>query len=215
MRRVKIAILDYGIGNVKSICNALNNIGADTVLTADEKEILDADAAILPGVGAFAKGMQNLAESNLVNVIHKFVATGKPFMGICLGMQMLMDASEEFGTTKGLGLISGNVVKLTLVDGAKEKLPHVTWNEINEPSPQRWENTILDNIPKHSDVYFVHSFVAAPAIQEDVLVTAEYGNVNFCAGVKKGNIYGLQFHPEKSGNIGLQILRNFLSLNNQ
>lgn len=212
MRRPKIVILDYGIGNVKSICNALNNIGADTVFTADEKEILHADAAILPGVGAFAKGMQNLAESNLINVIHKFVATGKPFMGICLGMQMLMDTSEEFGTTKGLGLIRGNVVKLTILDGAKEKLPHVTWNEINEYSPGKWENTIMHDIPKHSDVYFVHSFVAAPANQEDVLVTAEYGNVNFCAGVNRGNIYGFQFHPEKSGNTGLQILRNFLSL---
>jgi glutamine amidotransferase len=128
-----VVILDYGIGNVKSIANALIEIGAEPVLSSDEKVIMDAEALILPGVGAFQKGMSNLIEANLVHVIHEFVATGKPFLGICLGMQMLLEESDEFGITKGLGLIPGKVQTLQLEEGSMEKLPHVAWNEIKEP----------------------------------------------------------------------------------
>lgn len=212
MKRSTIALLDYGIGNVKSISNALENIGASAVLTSDRTQVMDADAVILPGVGAFAQGMQNLNRYELLPVIHDFVKTGKPFMGICLGMQMLLEESEEFGITKGIGLIKGKVIRMPLAENATEKLPHVSWNEITEPSPGRWKGTALNDVPDHTSVYFVHTFVASPADPADVLATTNYGGLDFCAAVHQDNIYGVQFHPEKSGEAGMQILKNFIQL---
>lgn len=206
-----VVILDYGIGNVKSIANALIEIGAEPALSSDEKVIMGADALILPGVGAFQKGMSNLIEANLVHVIQEYVATGKPFLGICLGMQMLLEESEEFGITKGLGLIPGKVKKLILPVGSSEKLPHVSWNEIYEPQTGRWSNSMLELMEINTDVYFVHSFVAIPSNYENILAVANYGNVDFCAAVKKDNVTGVQFHPEKSGKMGLKMLSNFLT----
>ena len=207
----KVVILDYGIGNVKSIANALIEIGAEPLLTSDEKVIMEAKALILPGVGAFQKGMSNLIESNLVQVIQEYVATGKPFLGICLGMQMLFEESDEFGITKGLGLIPGKVQKLKLGEGSTEKLPHVSWNEIKEPKIGKWTNSLLESTKINSDVYFVHSFAAVPSNSENILAVANYGEIDFCAAVKKGNVTGVQFHPEKSGKLGLMMLAQFLS----
>lgn len=212
MTKTKIAIIDYGIGNVKSILNALDNLNAETVLTNKPEEILNADGVILPGVGAFKTGMENLISHGLTPVIHQYVQTGKPFLGICLGMQLLMDESEEFGNTKGLGLIKGKVKKLNINEKTGERLPHVSWNEIKEPEQNRWKNSILENIPPSSDVYFVHSFAAVPNNAADILATCEYGNVDFCAAVKKNNVFGMQFHPEKSGKTGLDILKKFIDL---
>jgi imidazole glycerol-phosphate synthase subunit HisH len=205
-----VVILDYGIGNVKSIANALIEIGAEPVLSSDEKVIMDAEALILPGVGAFQKGMSNLIEANLVHVIQEYVATGKPFLGICLGMQMLLEESDEFGITKGLGLIPGKVQKLKLGEGSSEKLPHVSWNEIKEPQIGRWSNSLLESTEINTDVYFVHSFAAVPSISENILAVANYGNADFCAAVKKDNVTGVQFHPEKSGKLGLKMLNAWL-----
>ncbi|KYG82843.1 imidazole glycerol phosphate synthase subunit HisH [Roseivirga echinicomitans] len=207
---IKVAVLDYGIGNVRSITNALNSIGAEPILTSDSELILSADALILPGVGAFAKGMQNLKDRNLVGLIHQFVNSGKPFLGICLGMQMLLDESEEFGLNEGLGLIKGKVVKLPLKLGNEEKLPHVSWNEILPPSHGRWNNTLLESTAPSSDVYFIHSYVALPADQSDVLSHTFYGDGYFCSAVQKDNITGFQFHPEKSGVLGLKMLSEFI-----
>jgi glutamine amidotransferase len=212
MKKATVAILDYGIGNVKSISNALENIGAAPVLTSDRNAVMQADAVILPGVGAFAKGMQNLETYKLIPVIHEFVETGKPFMGICLGMQMLLEESEEFGTTKGLGLISGKVIRMPLAKDATEKLPHVTWNELKEPQPGRWAGTVLNNTPEHTSVYFVHSYVAAPSPDTTILSLTTYGDKDFCSAVHKDNIYGVQFHPEKSGEKGMAILQHFIQL---
>lgn len=209
--RKNVVILDYGIGNVRSIANALIEIGAEPVLSSDEKVIMGAEALILPGVGAFQKGMSNLIEANLVHVIQEYVATEKPFLGICLGMQMLLEDSDEFGLTKGLGLIPGKVQKLKLGEGSSEKLPHVSWNEINEPQIGRWSNSLLESTEINTDVYFVHSFVAVPSNSENVLAVANYGNAEFCAAVNKHNVTGVQFHPEKSGKPGLKILKQFLS----
>lgn len=209
---MKVAVLDYGIGNVRSIINALTNIGADPVLTSEPDLIMSADALILPGVGAFARGMQNLHERNLVDLIHSFVDTGKPFMGICLGMQMLLEESEEFGYNKGLGLIKGKVIKLPLESGGAEKLPHISWNEIIEPSPGRWDNTLLETTKSSSDVYFIHSYVALPDNEKDVLTHTFYGNGYFCSAVQRDNIIGFQFHPEKSGELGLKMLSKFVEL---
>ena len=132
-------------------------------------------------------------------------------MGICLGMQLLFEESEEFGKTEGLGLISGKVVELPTKDNQNEKLPHVSWNELNS-NKVSWENTILADIEEGSDMYFVHSFIAKPKDDYSVLSTTEYSGYNFCSSVKKGNIYGCQFHPEKSGPIGLRVINNFIRM---
>jgi glutamine amidotransferase len=210
----KIVVIDYGIGNVKSMVNALDNLGVEAVLTNDKQEIMAADAVILPGVGAFKHGMDNLNERDLVGVIHDYVDTGKPFLGVCLGMQMLMEESEEFGSSKGLGLIKGSVKVIPLLADTTAKLPHVSWNELIEPTEGRWDDTILSSTEKGTDMYFVHSFAAIPLNTSDVLADCSYGNVNFCAAVHKKNIYGTQFHPEKSGIFGLRILENFIKLIN-
>lgn len=208
---MKIAIIDYEIGNVKSIINAFIKIGMEPILTNDKETILNSDGLILPGVGAFAYGMANLHKYGLQEIIYDFVNTQKPFMGICLGMQMLMEESEEFGITKGLGLIEGKVIKLPVPNSNYEKLPHISWNEILTKNIT-WENTILDNIQEYTDMYFVHSFVAFPRKEENILSMTEYSDYKFCSAVKKDNIYGCQFHPEKSGEKGLKIMQNFVNL---
>ena len=207
-----ICIIDYGLGNVRSMTNAFENLGSIPLVTADHNKILNSDALVLPGVGAFKHGMDNLRQRNLVNTIFEFVKTGKPFLGVCLGMQMLMVESEEFGISKGLGLINGVVKKINLPKEGKEKLPHVSWNELQEPAPDRWKGTILDSIDNLVDTYFVHSFVAAPDDPNDILASCKYGDINFCAAVHHKNVYGTQFHPEKSGKQGLQMLKNFIKL---
>jgi glutamine amidotransferase len=212
MKNNNIIIIDYGIGNIKSIYNAIKINGYNPIISNDTKKILNADRIILPGVGAFRVGMENLQNFGLTETIHDFVKKGNPFLGICLGMQLLLDESEEFGFTKGLGLVKGRVVKLPSINTSKEKLPHISWNEINQTNEQSWNETILDGIKFKSDVYFVHSYVAVPKSAKDVLATTKYSGVEFCSAIKNENIFGTQFHPEKSGNIGLKILNNFLNL---
>lgn len=208
---MKIVIIDYDVGNVRSIINALKKVGVDTILSNDKDEIMSSDGVILPGVGAFAHGMENLNKYNLVKTIIEYTNTNKPLLGICLGMQMLLDESEEFKNTKGLGLISGKVVKLPVKNSSYEKLPHVSWNEIKEQNIN-WNDTILDKVEQQSDMYFVHSFIASPTNQNEILSTTKYSDYKFCSSVKKGNIYGCQFHPEKSGEIGLKIIENFIKI---
>jgi imidazole glycerol-phosphate synthase subunit HisH len=208
---MKIAIVDYDIGNVRSILSAFENQGADVLLTRNKEEILESDGLVLPGVGAFPYGMKSLDSYGLIDVIKEYVVSDKPFMGICLGMQMLFEGSEEFGEVMGLGLIPGKVVKLPTKDDQNEKLPHISWNELNSGSIQ-WTDTILEDIEEGSDMYFVHSFVAQPKDNDNILSTTEYSSYQFCSSVKKGNIYGCQFHPEKSGKLGLKIIKNFIRI---
>ena len=206
----KVVIIDYGIGNVKSILNAFLKIGANPVISSDEKVIMSADALILPGVGAFQTGKLNLERANLIPVIYSFISTGKPFLGICLGMQLLFDESDEFIKTSGLGIIKGKVKSLNSMSQNRLKLPHVGWNEITGPTNDHWSNSLLKSTKFKSDVYFVHSFAAVPYESKDILATSNYLGIDFCAAVKKDNICGVQFHPEKSGVIGLQMLSDFL-----
>ena len=208
---MKIAIIDYGIGNVRSILGAFENQDADVLLTNNKDEILKSDGLVLPGVGAFSHGMENLISYDLVDVIKEYVALDRPLIGICLGMQLLFEESEEFGKTEGLGLILGKVVKLPTKDNQNENLPHVSWNKLNS-NKVPWKNTILADTEEGSDMYFVHSFVAQPRDSYNILSLTEYLNYHFCSSVKKGNIYGCQFHPEKSGPTGLKIINNFIRM---
>jgi glutamine amidotransferase len=205
-----IAILDYDIGNVRSISSAFENAGAEVVLSRDPKIIAKADGLILPGVGAFSHAMEKLHLYGLVSVIEDHTALGKPLLGICLGMQILLSSSEEFGSSKGLGLIAGKIVKLSPKDPDYQKLPHVSWNEIY--STKSWHGTVLEDIDQHEDMYFVHSFTAQPDDSNHILSHALYSGEEFCATVRQDNIYGCQFHPEKSGKMGLKIIDNFLNI---
>jgi glutamine amidotransferase len=212
MSQSPIAILDYGIGNIRSISNAVESLGETPLFTRDPKEILGAKGLIFPGVGAFSKGMANFHEFDLVPVIHDYAATGKALLGICLGMQMLFEWSEEFAVTQGLGLIPGKVIRMPLDEVENLKLPHTGWNSLLEPEPGRWDHTILKGISSFEETYFVHSFVGVPSNHPDLLAVTKYGKSSFCSAVQCANIYGVQFHPEKSRNTGLSILRNFVHL---
>ena len=199
-----IAIVDYGVGNLYSLHSSFKYIGADVIVTSDEKEIRAADKILLPGVGAFEDAAAKLCASGLDKVICEEARNGKPLLGICLGMQMLFEKSFEFGEHQGLGLIEGSVRPIADVIGEGLKIPHIGWNALKfsgEKSP------IFKYINEGDCVYFVHSFYAADC-EESVIATSEYG-ADLTAAVAKGNVYGMQFHPEKSGEVGLNILKAF------
>ena len=208
----RVAIVDYNLGNVQSILNGFHKINIDCVLTRSPSEILGSGACILPGVGAFAYGMENLIRFDLPEIIEKYVETGKPILGICLGMQLLMQGSHEFGWTSGLNLIQGEVRSLSINNHSPVKLPHVSWNEIRPPVSDRWANTLLSSTLPGENVYFVHSYAAVPSNQSEWLSETIYDEIKFCSAVQSRNIIGVQFHPEKSGGTGLRILRKFADL---
>ena len=162
----------------------------------------------LADVSAFAGGIAELQQGNLIEAIRSYAGSGRPLLGICLGMQLLLDGSDEFGASEGLGLISGWVKKLPSQTGIK--LPNVGWNAIHPPNELAWDNTLLKNIDAQQEMYFVHSFYAAPQDASACLAKTRYGNFEFCCAIKKNNVTGFQFHPEKSGEAGLQLIRNFL-----
>lgn len=207
-----VTIIDYGIGNLLSVARAFEHCGANVVLTDDARKITDADYLVLPGVGAFADGMAGLVKRRLVEPIKSFAAKQRPFLGICLGMQMMLEKSEEFGINEGLGLIPGKVVAIPAVgsDGTPHKIPHIGWNEISAPLDISWKGSILCNIPENSSFYFVHSYTAVPALHKDRLADCYYNGQLIAAAIKRDNQYGCQFHPEKSGHLGLQIVKNFI-----
>lgn len=209
-----VTIIDYGIGNLLSVARAFEHCGASVFLTDDPSKIKCADYLVLPGVGAFADGMAGLTERGLVDPIKAFAAKERPFLGICLGMQMMLDESEEFGANRGLGLIPGKVVAIPAVgsDGTAHKIPHIGWNEIYAPTGIQWKGTILDNMRDATPFYFVHSFTVVPAHQEHRLADCCYNGQLIAASIKNENIYGCQFHPEKSGISGLEIINGFLCL---
>lgn len=204
-----IAIIDYSIGNVQSLYNALSFHNEEIIITSDEKKILEADRAVLPGVGAYGKAMNELNSRNLPEILKLYIDSGKPLLGICLGMQLLLQESEEFGLTKGLGFVEGKVIKFP--PSTEGKLPHVSWNELASSKKNRTSG-ILNQIDTDQSFYFVHSFICELNNSDDLLATTNYGGYEFCSVLKHKNIYGCQFHPEKSSHIGLQLLGNFLTL---
>lgn len=199
-----IAIIDYDAGNIKSVEKALQYLGEEAVITRDAGEILMADKVILPGVGAFGDAMEKLNRYGLVPVIHEVVEKGIPFLGICLGLQLMFESSEEAPGVEGLGLLKGKIARIPEGDGLK--VPHMGWNSLSFPK----EGRLFAGLPENSYVYFVHSYYLQ-AEEDIVTATAEYG-VTIHASVEKGNVFACQFHPEKSSHTGLTILKNFVEL---
>ena len=198
-----ITIIDYGMGNLKSVYNALKKVNFDCQISSEVTDIEMADKLILPGVGAFKDAMDNLKNLDLILPIRKKVNDGCPLLGISLGMQMLFDEGYECELRKGLGFIEG---KIKLMNSKENlKIPHIGWNRLEFNR----ENKILNNINKESFVYYVHSFMATEMIDENLIAYSKYGDINIPGIVNKGNVYGMQFHPEKSGEVGLKILKNF------
>ena len=207
---MKIVVVDYGIGNVQSIFNALSQFkDVDVILSDSQDEIMSADGLILPGVGAFKRAMKELKRRNLPNVLSSYILQGKPFLGICLGMQLLFESSEEFGYTEGLGFIKGGVEYFP--GDVNDKLPHVSWNSI-EKQELNWSGTIFSDIKNKDDFYFVHSYICKPKDQSIILSKTQYGGIDFCSSIRQGSIYACQFHPEKSANSGLKVMKNFIDI---
>jgi imidazole glycerol-phosphate synthase subunit HisH len=210
-----VAVVDYGVGNLFSVTRALEACGGSVTPVQTADQVVRAERLVLPGVGAFRKGMEGLAQRGLVEPLRAFAATGRPFLGICLGMQMLLDQSEEFGEHRGLGIISGTVlpIQTTGPNGNSNKVPHIGWTEVSPPveNPDRWPGTILAGLPASPAVYFVHSYNAMPARPNERLADCYYAGHRIAAAIGSSNVWGCQFHPEKSGPIGLQILSNFLT----
>ncbi|MGG3281263.1 imidazole glycerol phosphate synthase subunit HisH [Paenibacillus solani] len=199
-----IAIVDYGMGNLHSVSKAVERLGYKPLVTGEREEILAADGIILPGVGAFGDAMEQLRETSLDAVMKEAAASGKPLLGICLGMQLLFSQSEEHGKNEGLNILPGSVVRFP---GGDYKVPHMGWNSLQFKNP---EHPLFAGL-EEGHVYFVHSYHVLPEVQADLLAVTDYGQP-VTAIVGRGSVYGMQFHPEKSGELGMSLLRNFLAL---
>ncbi len=211
---MKIAIIDYKMGNLFSVQHACRNVGMDPLITSDKKEILDSDGVILPGVGAFAKAMQHLNELNLVNPIKEYIESGKSFLGICLGMQLLLSQSEEFEGSAGLDIIDGKVIKFpSTADGGQIKVPQIGWNKIyKNNSHLNGSADIIDGLADGEYMYFVHSYYSKPSNKNDILTTTDYESINYCSAIRRDNIIATQFHPEKSSKKGILFYKNWANL---
>jgi len=210
---MKVTLLNFGTGNLHSVSRALEKSGADDVkVSSDPTDIVGADRLILPGVGAFKNGMQGLSDYKLIDPIVKFAASGRPLLGICLGMQMLGTKGFEFGEHDGLDLIVGKTVQISSLtpDGVKRIVPFVGWSKIIVHKKPKCCPSILDGVPKNDSIYLTHSYQFIVENPEDLLATYDYDGITITAAIKKDNITGLQFHPEKSGEVGLKIMRAFL-----
>ena len=203
-----VTVVDYGLGNLHSVIKALRHEGGDVRVTSDPRDIPRADRLVLPGVGAFADGFRGLVSRGFVEPLKEVFESGRPCLGICLGMELLLSESEEFGLHRGLGVFPGRVVAIRAAPGFK--VPHIGWNRITPPCGRSWEGTILEGIDAGAMAYFVHSFTAVPEHEGDRLADAVYGGVRLSAVVHRNNVVGCQFHPEKSGVVGLAMLHRFL-----
>jgi imidazole glycerol-phosphate synthase subunit HisH len=208
----RVTIVDYGSGNLFSVTRALEHCGASVTAAHDAAAIDEAERLLLPGVGAFAEGMRGLRERGLDEAIRRYAISGRPLLGICLGMQMLATVSEEFGEHQGLDLIPGRVrpVLATDIEGRPHKIPHIGWSALRAPTGADWHDSILEDTEPGSAVYMVHSFAVVPDDRAHRLAECYYGGHAITAAIRRGTISGCQFHPEKSGKIGLAILARFL-----
>ena len=208
----KIVIIDYQLGNLFSVHQACSFLGYEALISSNAADLQNADYAILPGVGAFADAMNNLKKMELDIAIKNYVHSGKPIMGICLGQQLMLSRSEEFENVEGLGLIEGVVKKIPLqvIENQNFKVPQIQWNTIIKPIEKGWENTPLKTCRSGDYFYFVHSYYTQLYNKEEILATTNYGNLNYCSAIHKNNIFTTQFHPEKSGEFGVEIYKNWI-----
>lgn len=208
-----IVVIDYKLGNLYSVKQACIKADLNPIITSDKQVLLNARNIILPGVGAFGDAMTNLKKLDLIGPLKDKVATGIPLFGICLGLQLLFEESEESGANKGLGLIKGTVKKFSkLFNNRKIKVPNIGWNTIYNRNIQSWKYTPLDNLEQNSFMYFVHSYYVKPEYENDILTRTNYEGFEFCSSIKKDNICAFQFHPEKSAESGLKIYRNIKNI---
>ncbi|MEK7208966.1 MAG: imidazole glycerol phosphate synthase subunit HisH [Patescibacteria group bacterium] len=210
-RARKIAVIDYGVGNLYSVERALKSFTENYIITEDPADIAAAQAIILPGVGAFGAGMEGLRRRGLVQPIKNFAQTGKLILGICLGAQILLSEGYEFGHWEGLGIIEGQTIPFSSL-ALGTKIPHIGWNILRPKKEDGWERTILAGLGQEISAYFVHSFILQPKYDQDINAVSQYGGREFTSVIRRENIYGCQFHPEKSGGVGLAIIRNFINL---
>ena len=215
MSHKKIIIIDYQSGNLFSISQALTNVGLNVTISSDADDIATADALVLPGVGAFGAAIENIKKMGLVEPIKEFVNSGKPFLGICLGLQLLFSSSDEFDSSQGLDIIKGRVKRFNNNDAAGRviKVPQIAWNTIQKTENSSWEGTPLYNIEEDKDMYFVHSFYVTPEDKDLILTETDYGGVKYASSILNKNIFACQFHPEKSAAEGLKIYKNWAVLN--
>ena len=214
MRSPEVVVIDYGMGNLLSVQRGLEHVGAQVFVSSDPECIYAAERVVLPGVGAFPDAMEELARRGLVSVIREIAGRGTPLLGICLGMQVLFETGAEFGETAGLALLPGSVVAIPAqnVDGQPQKIPHVGWSGLHPSGGCSWEGTVLADVVAGEAAYFVHSFMANPSHARYRIADCNYGGIPIAALVGNENVVACQFHPEKSGDVGLRILRRFLSL---
>jgi glutamine amidotransferase len=215
MSRPEVVIIDYGMGNLLSVQRGLEHCGASVVVSSEPNVILSARRVVLPGVGAFPDAMQELSRRKLLSTVLQVASSGMPLLGICLGMQLLLEVGEEFGETPGLGLIPGRVIPIPEKKGAglPNKIPHIGWGALYPPDGKSdWRGTILQYVKPGEATYFVHSFMAHPTDQANNVANCLYGDTVVTAVVARANVVGCQFHPEKSGAVGLRVLQQFLLL---
>ena len=221
MRAPTVGIVDYGRGNLFSVEQACRTVGLVPVVTSDAHELERADGVVLPGVGAFGDAVEALRRLDLLQPLRDLAEAGRPLLGVCLGMQLLMDHSEEFGSHEGLGLIPGRVVRLPAesvdgVDGPRPlKVPQIGWNRVRrsvtDATGDPWEAGPLAGLPDGTHMYFIHSYYVVPDDDDVVLATSRYGQTEYCSAVRRGQVFGCQFHPERSAAAGLAVYRNFRS----
>ena len=210
----KVTIIDYQLGNLFSVKQACDAVGIQATISSDYKDLLDADALILPGVGAFIEAMKNLKKLDIDVVLKEKVNAGIPLMGICLGQQLLFTESEEFGSGKGLDLITGIIKRFPdYYDGRKIKVPHIAWNTIYK-SNQDWGLSALKDLQVNDFMYFIHSYYVNPQDNSSVLSLSNYDGIEFCSAIQNGNIFATQFHPEKSASKGISVYKNWAQNNN-
>ena len=213
MPNKKITIVDYGCGNILNLVRAIQFLGYEVEATHDNKKIINSSYVILPGVGAFGNAMKQIEKYNLRNTILEYAKSNKPLLGICLGMQILLTVSYEFGVHKGLGLIEGKVIKISNEKNKEIKIPHIGWNELYPNNGKKeWKNKILNNSLIGKSFYFIHSFVCLTKNPNSTIAVCNYSGISIPAIVSVGNIFGCQFHPEKSAESGLSILKNFCEI---
>lgn len=213
MRSAEVLIVDYGLGNLFNIQAAIESFGGEAIVSDDSKEIKNAKRLIVPGVGAFIDAMNGLHDRDLVKPIQDFAASGKPVLGVCLGAQLLLSQSEEWGLHEGLGIVEGRVVKFRPpLPGVRYKIPHIGWNTMKASGASPILKGVKSNNENEFYMYFIHSYIMNLKDEGAVIASTEYGRDRFCSAFQANNVYGFQPHPERSGEAGLQVYKNFLDL---